>query len=68
MKAMQIDKPTLPPRVYVTVTDKQGGKTKSKSITIYNTTPEQFIEHVRAMLVGPDAPKPRRGRRPAVAA
>lgn len=56
---MQLAKPNNVPRVYVTATDKVNGK--SKGITVYNTTPEQFIEHIRSKLIGEtEDPKPRR--------
>jgi hypothetical protein len=55
-----------PDGVYVKAQDRKTGK--SKTITVYNTSVEQFMDQIKSKILGPDAPKPRRGRRPAVAA
>lgn len=56
---MQIEKPKTK-RVYVTAIDPDGNS-KSKSLTVYDTTPEQFVEQLRE--AAGKSPKPRRDRR-----
>jgi hypothetical protein len=60
---MQLTKPTplrppKPPTVYVVVKS-AGGRSGSKSLTVYNTTPQQVLDAIKRMVEsGAESPSP----------